>query len=158
MQTTLEVLADVGMQTLVFWPNVDAGSDAISKAIRVFRESGRFANFHYIKNLEGHIFLRLLHQARCLIGNSSVGIRESAYIGTPVVNLGDRQFGRERGSNVLSASWRREEIREAIRQQLSAGRYPCSTLYGDGLAGQRIAEIVCSLSRAPVKNKRFHEA
>jgi UDP-hydrolysing UDP-N-acetyl-D-glucosamine 2-epimerase len=158
MQTTLEVVADVGMQTLVFWPNVDAGSDATSKAIRVFRESGRFVNVHYIKNLEGHIFLRLLHQARCLVGNSSVGIRESAYIGTPVVNLGDRQFGRERGSNVLSASWQRGEIREAIRQQLSVGRYPCSTLYGDGLAGQRIADIVCSLSGAPITNKRFHEA
>lgn len=158
MQSTLEVVADVGMPTLVFWPNVDAGSDATSKAIRVFRESGRFENVHYIKNLEGHIFLRLLHQARCLVGNSSVGIRESAFIGTPVVNLGERQFGRERGSNVLSASWKREEIQEAIRQQLLLSRYPCSTLYGDGKAGQRIADIVCSLNGAPDTNKRFHDA
>lgn len=158
MQVTLDAVADVGMQTLIFWPNVDAGSDATSKAIRVFRENGSFPNVHYIKNLEGHIFLRLLRQARCLIGNSSVGIRESAFIGTPVVNLGDRQFGRERSANVLDVGWQRNEIRGAIHKQLSAGRYTCSTLYGDGFAGQQIADVVYSLRGATANNKRFHEA
>lgn len=158
MQATLEAVADVGMQTLVFWPNVDAGSDATSKAIRVFRESGSFPNVHYIKNLEGRIFLRLLRQARCLVGNSSVGIRESAFIGTPVVNLGDRQYGRERSGNALNAGWQRDEIRGAIQQQLAVGRYTCATLYGDGYAGQRIADVVLSLGGANVNNKRFHDA
>ena len=156
MQATLEAVADVGMQALVFWPNVDAGSDATSKAIRVFRESASFPNVHYIKNLEGRIFLRLLQQARCLVGNSSVGIRESAFIGTPVVNLGDRQFGRERSVNVLDAGWQREDIRGAIQQQLAVGRYSCSTLYGDGYAGQRIADVVFSLGGAAAINKRFY--
>lgn len=158
MQATLDAVADVGMQTLIFWPNVDAGSDATSKAIRVFRENGRFPNVHYIKNLDGRIFLRLLCQARCLIGNSSVGIRESAFIGTPVVNLGDRQFGRERSANVLNVGWQRDDIRDAIHKQLSAGRYISSTLYGDGYAGERIADVVYSLGGATANNKRFYEA
>lgn len=158
MRATLEAVAEVGMQALVFWPNVDAGSDATSKAIRVFREQGKFPNVHYIKNLEGRIFLRLLRQAQCLVGNSSVGIRESAFIGTPVVNLGDRQFGRERCSNVLNADWQRDEILEAIQRQLSVGRYSSSNLYGDGYAGQRIADVVYSLDSATVNTKRFYEA
>lgn len=158
MHATLDAVADVGMQAFIFWPNVDAGSDATSKAIRVFRESSSFPNAHYIKNLEGRIFLRLLRQARCLVGNSSVGIRESAFIGTPVVNLGDRQFGRERSTNVLNAGWQRDDIRAAIQQQLAAGHYPRSTLYGDGYAGQRIADVVRSLGGATANNKRFHEA
>lgn len=157
MRTTLEAVADVGIQALVFWPNVDAGSDSTSKAIRVFRESGRFSNVHYIKNLEGHIFLRLLLQARCLLGNSSVGIRESAFIGAPVVNLGNRQFGRERATNVMDTAWGRDSIREAIRHQLSIGRYPSSNLYGDGNAGQRIAAVVSSLSEVSSGSKRFYE-
>lgn len=156
MQATLEAIADVGMQTLVFWPNVDAGSDATSKAIRVFRENSQFGNAHYIKNLEGHLFLRLLRQARCLVGNSSVGIRESGFIGTPVVNLGDRQIGRERSANVLDCGWSRVEIREAIQRQLAAGRYPPSILYGDGHAGRRIADVVSGLGATPI-TKRFHE-
>ncbi len=156
MQATLEAIADVGMQTLVFWPNVDAGSDATSKAIRVFRENSQFGNAHYIKNLEGHLFLRLLRQARCLVGNSSVGIRESGFIGTPVVNLGDRQIGRERSANVLDCGWSRVEIREAIQRQLAAGRYPPSILYGDGHAGRRIADVVSGLGATSI-TKRFHE-
>lgn len=157
MKATLDAVADIGMPTLVFWPNVDAGSDATSKAIRVFRESGRFANAHYVKNLEGHLFLRLLKQSRCLIGNSSAGIRESAYLGTPVVNLGHRQMGRERGSNVIESDWGRASIHRAISLQLQARSYPSSTLYGDGYAGAEIARVVQALGSTPIA-KRFHEA
>ena len=157
MKATLDAVADIGMPTLVFWPNVDAGSDATSKAIRVFRESGRFADAHYVKNLEGHLFLRLLKQSCCLIGNSSVGIRESAYLGTPVVNLGHRQMGRERGSNVIESDWQRASIHQAISVQLQARKYVSSTLYGDGHAGAEIARVVQALGSTPIA-KRFHEA
>lgn len=156
MSATLDAVADIGMQALVFWPNVDAGSDATSKAIRVFRESGRFTDAHYMKNLEGHLFLQLLSMSRCLVGNSSVGIRESAYLGTPVVNLGDRQRGRERGTNVLDTDFDRAAIRAAIEHQLRVGRYPMSTLYGDGHAGSQIAHVVQGLGATPI-SKRFHE-
>ncbi|WP_257828713.1 UDP-N-acetylglucosamine 2-epimerase [Rhizobacter sp. J219] len=156
MSATLDAVAEVGVPTIIFWPNVDAGSDATSKAIRVFRESGRFQKAHYIKNLEGHLFLRLLEQSRCLIGNSSVGIRECSYMGTPVINLGDRQHGRERGSNVIDCDWDALAIRAAIETQLKHGRYPSSTIYGDGYAGERIARMVQGLTKTTTK--RFHEA
>jgi UDP-N-acetylglucosamine 2-epimerase len=92
-------------------------------------------------------FLRLLAGSRCLVGNSSVGIRESSYLGVPVVNIGNRQQGRERARNVIDVGYNADEIVQATRKHLANGRYPSSPLYGDGKAGERIAHI---LARAPL--------
>jgi UDP-N-acetylglucosamine 2-epimerase len=93
-------------------------------------------------------FLRLLYNSRCLVGNSSVGIRECSYLGVPVVNIGSRQSGRDRGVNVLDAGYDRDEITDAINKHISHGRYPEDHLYGDGSAGLHIAE---SLLTAPLR-------
>jgi UDP-hydrolysing UDP-N-acetyl-D-glucosamine 2-epimerase len=156
MTMLLEVLRDLNCPVILFWPNVDAGSDGTSKAIRLFREHGGADHMHFVKNLEGKQFLALLRRARCLIGNSSVGIRESAYLGIPVVNIGDRQIGRERAENVVDAPWSKEAIRDAALAQIAHGPYPSNTLYGDGHAGKRIAEIIAT--RTPTTRKRFHDA
>ena len=87
-------------------------------------------------------FLRLLYNAKCLVGNSSVGIRECSFLGVPVVNIGSRQGGRERGRNVLDVQYDREEISDAICHHLGNGRYERDPLYGDGKAGQRIAQCL----------------
>lgn len=156
MTSILNILPGLGLPVVLFWPNVDAGSDGTSKAIRVFREQGGGAHMRFIKNLEGRLFLALLQRARCLIGNSSVGIRESAFLGIPVVNIGDRQVGRERCANVADAPWDEQAIGEAVRRQVEHGCYPSSTLYGDGHTGKRIAELVARLT--PDTRKRFHDA
>jgi prepilin-type processing-associated H-X9-DG protein len=90
-------------------------------------------------------FLRLIHNSRCLLGNSSVGIRECSLLGVPVVNVGSRQSGRDRGGNVLDADYDRRCIGNALDRHMSNGRYPRNTLYGDGHAGQRIAELLTSM-------------
>jgi len=84
-------------------------------------------------------FLRLLYNCRCLVGNSSAGIREAGFYGVPVVNIGSRQKGRERGTNVCDAPYDRAAIKTAACTQLRHGRYPANSLYGDGRAGPRIA-------------------
>jgi len=155
MMMTLEMVQKLALPVLVFWPNVDAGSDATSKAIRVLRESGRLSVARYLKNLEGHLFLRLLKQSRCLVGNSSVGIRECAYIGTPVVNIGNRQAGRDRAENVLDCDWDRKNILYAIERQTSTSHYKSSDIYGNGYSGAEIARRIEYLSYAPKKG--FHE-
>jgi UDP-hydrolysing UDP-N-acetyl-D-glucosamine 2-epimerase len=155
MEIVLEAVRMFGIPAIVFWPNVDAGSDGTSKAIRVFREAGKGASFQFVKNLEGRLFLTLLKGARCLIGNSSVGIRECAYIGTPVVNIGQRQSGRERANNVTDVAWDAASISAAIAKQLAIGRYKSSNLYGDGYAGQRIANLIASAEIST--NKRFSQ-
>jgi UDP-hydrolysing UDP-N-acetyl-D-glucosamine 2-epimerase len=155
MHTTLQVVHGFGLPTLVFWPNVDAGSDATSKAIRVFRETHPMACVRYQKNLEGKIFLRLLKASLCLVGNSSVGIRECAYLGTPVVNIGDRQLGRDRCDNVIDSDWSETGIHAAVERQLAHGNYSSSQLYGEGFAGREIARVVRGLAGMPPK--RFYE-
>lgn len=141
---TLGAVEAADMPALWFWPNLDAGSDGISRGIRVFREQGRGAKFHYFKNMEPEDFLRLIYHSRAIVGNSSVGIRESAYLGVPTVNIGDRQAGRERGPNVIDVAHQAKEIQAAIEKQIQNGRYPSTHIYGDGHAGERIADLLAS--------------
>src|SRR6185312_15296581 len=107
---TLHAVREIGMPTLWFWPNVDAGSDGTSNGIRAFRESQDATNIHFFKNMIPTDFLRLIYNARCLVGNSSVGIREAGFLGVPVVNIGVRQSGRERSHNVVDVAHDRTEI------------------------------------------------
>jgi UDP-hydrolysing UDP-N-acetyl-D-glucosamine 2-epimerase len=145
---TLRAVRDTEMPTLWFWPNVDAGSDGTSNGIRSFREQERPTNIHFFKNMAPTDFLRLLYNSRCLIGNSSVGIRECSFLGIPVVNIGTRQGGRERGKNVLDVGYDQKEISEAIRHHTNNGRYSCDKLYGDGKAGEKMAGL---LAEAPLR-------
>ena len=134
------------LPTLWFWPNVDAGADGTSSGIRAFREQARPSNIHFFKNMAPDDFLRLLYNSRCLIGNSSVGIRECSYLGVPVVNIGSRQAGRDRGGNVIDAGYDRRDIAGAIQRHLNNGRYARDPLYGDGNAGPRIADCLTGAS------------
>ncbi len=144
IEQTLVAIAELKLPTLWFWPNVDAGADGTSKGIRSFREFKDASNIHFFKNMEPSDFLRLLKNSSCLIGNSSVGIRECAYLGVPVVNIGSRQVGRERGSNVIDTDYYKDYIKAAITQQLEHGHYTPDALYGDGKAGERIAELLAT--------------
>jgi len=139
---TLHAVRDSELPTLWFWPNVDAGSDGTSNGVRTFRERENPTNIHFFKNMAPTDFLRLIHNCRCLVGNSSVGIRESSFLGLPVVNIGSRQSGRERGANVLDVGYDRAEIARAIKHHRGNGRYPNDLLYGDGQAGTRIANLL----------------
>ena len=142
---TLNAVYETGLPTLWFWPNVDAGSDGTSNGIRSFRELVQPANIHFFKNMAPADFLRLLYNCRCLVGNSSVGIRECSFLGVPVVNIGSRQSGRDRSRNVLDVGYDMQEIAEAIRHHRRNGRYTNDPLYGDGGAGQRIAELLAEV-------------
>lgn len=145
---TLHAVKEIDLPTFWFWPNVDAGSDGTSKGIRAFREIERPENIHFFKNMESEDFLRLVYNSRCIVGNSSVGIRETSFLGVPSVNVGTREAGRERGRNVIDAGYNRDQIRKAVEKQLSNGRYLSDPLYGNGNAGERIAQI---LSETPLK-------
>lgn len=145
---TLEAIHQINMPTLWFWSNVDAGSDGTSNAIRTFRETVKPKNMHFFKNMTPTDFLRLLYNSKCLVGNSSVGIRECSYLGVPVVNIGTRQTGRERGRNVIDVGHDLEEIKDATLRQIKHGRYDPDNLYGDGRAGEKIAQL---LAASPLK-------
>ena len=99
---------------------------------------------HFFKNLPVDTYVRLMRRAACLVGNSSSGIREGAFIGTPVVNVGSRQSGRQRGHNVLDVAPDRGSIKDALARQIAHGRYAMDAIYGDGHAGERIAAILAT--------------
>lgn len=141
---TLRAVHQLGLPTLWFWPNVDAGSDGTSTGVRAFREQVKPQQMHFFKNMEGTDFLRLLCNAKCLVGNSSVGVRECSYLGVPVVNIGSRQTGRERGMNVIDVDYDQDAIIEGIDRHLSNGTYPSDPIYGDGHAGERIAHLLAT--------------
>jgi UDP-hydrolysing UDP-N-acetyl-D-glucosamine 2-epimerase len=142
---TLEAVAQIGMQALVFWPNVDAGSEDVAKGIRIFRELGRDHGFHFFRNLPPEVFVKLMAHTACMVGNSSSALREGSFLGTPAVTVGTRQQGRERGPNLVEVGHDKTEIADAIRDQLAHGPYEPSSLFGDGTAGERIADTLAAV-------------
>lgn len=154
MEQLLGALAELSMQTVLLWPNIDAGSDHISKAIRVFRDRTKPAWFRTLVNLTPENYLRVLANAACAIGNSSSFVRDAGYFGTPVVLVGNRQQGRETDRHVTRIQPNAAEISAAVRRQLVHGRYPPSTLYGDGYVAERIANELAQLT--PYLQKRLH--
>ncbi len=139
---TLHAIHQLNIPTFWFWPNVDAGADGTSKGMRSFREKQNPQNIHFFKNMEPTDFLELLYHSKCLIGNSSVGVRECAYLGVPVVNIGSRQGGRERGQNIIDVDYNKIEIQNAIQKQMSHGRYGNDLIYGSGESGLMIADVL----------------
>ncbi len=148
---TLEACKSVNLPTVVLWPNSDAGSEDISRGIRKWRELGNDQNMHFFKNLPIDVYVRLMKKCSCLVGNSSSGIREGAFLGTPVVNIGSRQDMRERGDNVLDVISSKEKIEITIRQQIAHGSYSHQPIYGDGTAGKNIANILHELKNVNVQ-------
>lgn len=142
---TLQAIKILQMPTFFFWPNVDAGADGTSNGIRSFREIENPQNIHFFKNMEPTDFLRLLYNSKCLIGNSSVGIRECAYLGVPVVNIGSRQNGRARGKNIIDVDYNSDAITAAVIKQIANGKYKKDTIYGAGNAGEKIADILAQI-------------
>ncbi len=133
-----------GLPLLVVGPNHDQGEDAVWKAIR---DAGAAAE----PSLPHSQFIRLMANAAVMVGNSSAGIREACYWGTPVVNVGTRQQSRAVSQNVLTVTARPEAIKDAIALQLAHGRYEPEQPFGDGGAGPRIAEILATAPLPPLQ-------
>lgn len=144
IEQTIQSLEILDLPTVWILPNMDAGSDGINKAIRKFRENNQPQNIHFFKSLPIEYYGPLLKNAACILGNSSSGIRESAFLGTPSVNIGSRQHGRQRGHNVVDVDYVANDIVAAVRRQVSHGRYPADHVYGDGFASQKIVQVLSS--------------
>ncbi len=154
MENLLAALDRLKKQTVLLWPNIDAGSDAISKVIRIYRDQHAPDWLRTITNLLPENYLRVLARTACAIGNSSSFVRDAGYFGTPVVLVGERQEGREWDTHVTPVVPTTEEIYGAISHQLMHGRYTPSKLYGDGFVSERIAQAMTDL--VPYRQKRLH--
>ncbi|MBI4992217.1 MAG: UDP-N-acetylglucosamine 2-epimerase (hydrolyzing) [Candidatus Harrisonbacteria bacterium] len=147
MELTLKAVNELNMPAIWFWPNSDAGTNEISKAIRDYRESGKLTNaqVRFVTDLLPEDFIALLRRASVLIGNSSAGIKECSYLGVPVVNIGTRQNNRLRGQNVLDVGYSVNAIKKAIQSQLEHGKYQSSDLYYKPDGSKKMAEILTTV-------------
>jgi UDP-hydrolysing UDP-N-acetyl-D-glucosamine 2-epimerase len=117
------------------YPNNDPGWRGIARAL------DEASGIEVVRDVPRAKFLRQMLDARVLVGNSSAGIIEAASLGTPVVNVGDRQLGRERSANVNDVGWNRAIIERAIIGARRT-RFRGSNVYGGGNAGVRIANVL----------------
>ncbi len=144
-EQTLDAVSKSNTPAIWFWPNVDAGTDEVSKALRVFREEQDTHQIRFIKHIEPGHFAYLLKNAACLVGNSSAGIKEASYFGTPVVNIGTRQSGRMRGEHIIDAEYDATRIQDAIETQLRRGCYAQSDMYYKPGTSSQIAHLLATL-------------
>lgn len=157
MHQLLESLNELHMPTVLLWPNIDAGADHISKAIRLFRDRRAPDWLRTLTNLTPEDYLKVLANTACAIGNSSSFVRDAGFLGTPVVLVGNRQDGREMDVHVTRVPAVAAEIVEATIAQLRHGRYAPSTLYGDGQVSERIAEVLATLKPYTQKRLAYEE-
>lgn len=145
---TLEALADLQCQTVIVFPNNDAGSEEVRRAIERFRG----ANMRLERSMPRRMYLGLMRMASAMVGNSSSGLIEAPCFGLPAVNIGNRQRGRERGNNVIDVAADREAIKAGLAKAMSPefrkflrdeGTNPYR---GDGQVGKRIAELLGSVA------------
>ena len=154
MLALLNALNRLRVQTLLLWPNIDAGSDHISKVVRVFRDEHNAYDWLRTRtNMVPEDYLKVLANAACAVGNSSSFVRDAGYFGTPVVLIGNRQNGRETDEHVVRVPCETEPIVKGLRTQIAHGRYEPSSLYGDGYVSERVAEAVATLD--PYLQKRL---
>ena len=152
---TLLALDELRMPTIMLWPNVDAGSEDIATGMRTFREKYHPEYIRFYKNFPIETYVRLMLLCGCTVGNSSAPIREGAFLGVPTVNIGTRQAGRDRGPNVVDVPYARRAIVDAVKRQLTHGRYPSDPLYGDGKAAPRIADVLATAPLSVQKRLSF---
>lgn len=143
MGLILKILKDMNLQTIIIYPNNDPGCDLIIKEIESMKNTQKFLIF---KNLERKLYLSLLKHSDLLIGNSSSGIIESPVFNLPVINLGNRNRGRETGENVINVFFDHTKITEAVNKALSNDfKNFCKTVknpYGKGKASEKIVKIL----------------
>jgi GDP/UDP-N,N'-diacetylbacillosamine 2-epimerase (hydrolysing) len=151
MRETMEAMKDLGEQTVVIYPNSDAGG---RKMIEVIEEYRKLPFIHIFKNLVHEDYLSLLSHSKALIGNSSSGIVEAPSFKVATIEIGTRQDGRERARSVIDVGYSKTEILKAIKKagskELSEKLKKIKNPYGDGKTGNRIADI---LSKVRIEDK-----
>lgn len=140
------------MPTVLMWPNIDAGADRVAKTVRHFRQHAH-RWLRTATNLPPREYLSLLRSAAVAVGNSSSFVREAALFGTPVVLVGGRQQGRERGAHALTVPADAVAIEEACRYQVDRGRYAPDSRWGTQPVSPRLAEAIATLE--PYRQKRL---
>lgn len=147
MKETMDAIVKLNLQAVVIYPNADAGGGRMIQAIENYRKYPVIKIFKSLPHIE---YLSLMNAADVMIGNSSSGIIEAPCFHLPVVNIGTRQDGRERSSNVIDADYKKDEIIAAVKKALYDESFKkqvkkCRNIYGDGRTAERVVKILSEL-------------
>ena len=151
IKETLDAIVELGQQTIVIYPNADAGGRRMINMIKKYEKNSFIKSFKSIPYAD---FLGLISIASVMVGNSSSGIIEAPSFHLPVVNVGSRQTGRERSTNVIDVGYNRKEIVNAVKKALHDEKFrakvkKCKNPYGDGKASQRIVKVLSEIKITP---------
>lgn len=147
IRETLEAIVSFEYQTIVIFPNADAGG---REMIHVLREYEHYPFIKMYKSLPHKDYLSLLKHISIIVGNSSSGIIEAPSFGIPAINIGTRQRGRERALNVIDTDYGKDAIIKSIRTALSDKNFrkiaeEKINPYGDGKTSERIITILATI-------------
>ena len=147
LEETLRAVSALDMPAIWIWPNPDAGTGEMADSLRHFREQAGHAasKMRFITDVPVNEFIALLRVAACLVGNSSAGIKECSFLGTPVVNIGVRQQGRLHAENVVHVGYAEGEIVAAVRRQIAHGRFAPSHIYYREGASQAMVDVLAGI-------------
>jgi UDP-N-acetylglucosamine 2-epimerase len=151
----IRAIYELDIPTIWFWPNVDAGAEEISHELRIFNDKVKNHKIKFMRYLPPTKFISLLNQTKCLVGNSSAGVKECSFLGVPVVNIGSRQNDRLRAKNIIDTRHDSNAIKKAVRIQLQKGRYKSSELY---FVKDTAKNIATTLATIPLyTQKKFND-
>ncbi|MBD3268296.1 UDP-N-acetylglucosamine 2-epimerase (hydrolyzing) [bacterium] len=141
---TLTALEESSIPTILIYPNADAGSQAMIQLLKEWQHKDWLYPF---VNVTRKIFCNLLKRAIVLIGNSSSGMIDAPAYGVPVINIGKRQQGRERGENVIDVPPQKQQIKKALQKVMTDEDFiqqaqNTENPYGDGHAADRIVKTL----------------
>lgn len=147
MFATMEAIRQLGYQSIVIYPNADAGGRTMIKVIERYR---KYLFIQIYKNILRDNYLNLMKISSVMVGNSSSGIIEAPSLLLPVVNVGARQEARERSDNIIDVDYDCRHIKEAIKKSIRSKKIrfkirQIKSPYGDGKTGERIARILSKI-------------
>ncbi|HBZ81751.1 UDP-N-acetylglucosamine 2-epimerase [Brevibacillus sp. FSL K6-0770] len=147
MKQTMEAVKELGIKTILSYPNSDAGSQQLIKAIQEYQD---LPYLYMAKNIPRLEFVNIMREASCMIGNSSAGILEAPLLHLPVINIGNRQKGRLHAENVQFVPHSVPQICSAVIKAISDRNYReqvknCVNPYGDGFSSQKIANVLADI-------------
>ena len=147
MKITMEAVKELGIKTIISYPNTDAGGQQMIKAINEYTS---LPHIFVQKNIPRIEFVNIMRYASCMLGNSSAGILEAPFLKLPVINVGNRQKGRLHAENVQFVQHCVEDIKNAVDKAIFDIDYKkfvlgCKNPYGDGNASKLIADKLANI-------------
>ncbi len=139
--TALDRYAETSAVRIVFtMANADNGGRGVNAALTSYVSSR--PHTHLVPSLGQQGYLSLVHYAAMVVGNSSSGIYEAAYLGTPTVDIGSRQSGRMAPASVVRSAAQPDAILAAMNAAREIDMQAVDMIYGDGHAAGVIHEAL----------------